>query len=528
MDRNQAAKLLGIHHSATVVEANQALIKKLNQLDERISTAPNQALTQKYRQMREELIHAVQAFVAETHVQRPSIQSDQLADLPASMPSLTERASDSSLLAESLFDIGESAPVKPPRLASNKPWGLATALVGIMIVVGAIVVGHKPLVQLWDQVRPASEQELAIQKAELAGLQGEIKTLKQRLENFRRSLQQEVSEAERNKSSKLAELIAWQTLTEKFIFNGSRILELEGRLSMGSSLLQEKSFELANTELTKVKVGYEQLLAEYEAAEKIHEHKNRAEQSRDEWYRTKENYGLDNPVSLENAIQTHNSALNELRGGNIQQSLQLWKDAYSAWERTKMDVASKVSNIESHRAAEAKRLVELKTQRELEKKETARQAIIAEQKEKLRLEEERIAAEKRKKQSIFERFEPLLGQWEPVSVGFYCSYLSGHLSFYKDSINYSKQEVKGSLYITTKGCSGYPDTHRTTKGSVIAKFVRQNVYEFEESLRCKGYKGLCYPTEHIYENVRYVLKDEKLTFTFNVKGSDKTVIFKKK
>ena len=181
MDRNQAAKLLGIQYSATLMEANQALIQKLDQLDERISTAPNQALAQKYRQMRQELVLAVQAFTVETHVQHPANQSDQLVDLPASTPTLTRHESKSSALEEPLLNAGEAVPVCAPPSTSKMPWGLFIGLVAVILVVGAAVFGHERLFLFWEHVRPASEQELAVQKAELAGLQGEIKTLKQRL-----------------------------------------------------------------------------------------------------------------------------------------------------------------------------------------------------------------------------------------------------------------------------------------------------------------------------------------------------------
>lgn len=359
MDRNQAAKLLGIHHSATVAEANQALILKMDQLDERISTAPNQALTQKYRQMRQELIHAVQAFSAETHVHRSTSQAHQLVDLPTSTPSVTEGAPNSSFTAEPLFDdVGESAPVTASLSASRKPWGLAIGLVGIMIVV--IVVGHKPLFQLWDRIRPPSQEELAAQKAELARLLAEIGVIKRRLENARRNLKQSLSDVERANSSDVAELTQWVQLTEMSIFNGTLILELEGKHSMGQSLQQERAYEQAKKQFAEVKAGYLTLIDEFQAAGQLYTAELRAEQSKQAWLAHQKKYGVDDPPAVTEAKATTQASENAQQQGDFVVALAKWQSLPEVWQEAYEQTADEVGAI----VAKRKQLAEERLARE--------------------------------------------------------------------------------------------------------------------------------------------------------------------
>jgi serine/threonine protein kinase len=128
------------------------------------------------------------------------------------------------------------------------PWpklGLAAGILVAIIGVGTLVSSGTLNVAGLKNLLPQSQEEISQQKAQVAKVQGEIKVLKQRLDNGRRQLDSDVRDAERNKDKNLITLTQWQALTERVIFEGNFITELEGELSMAESLLRENALEQA-------------------------------------------------------------------------------------------------------------------------------------------------------------------------------------------------------------------------------------------------------------------------------------------
>ena len=223
------------------------------------------------REVRSDLSKPFAAAIDKTLEPKPE---DRFADMAAFCTALNAKSSG--------LNAGWALP--------TKTLGIAAGVIAVAILL--VVLFNSGAFNNLEDMLPQSAEELAAQKAEVAKLQGEIKTYKRRLENGRRQLDSDLRDASRNNSADEKALEHWQTLTDNYIFNGSVITELEGDASMGESLLRDDNFERANITLTKVRDGYKNLWEQFNAAENIYVVSDALQKSLNEWLRYKKNNGL--------------------------------------------------------------------------------------------------------------------------------------------------------------------------------------------------------------------------------------------
>jgi serine/threonine protein kinase/peroxiredoxin len=216
--------------------------------------------------------------------------------------------------------------------------GIAAAIVIAIIAVGGVA-STGGLTSLWDAIKPVDKALIAQQKSEaqrilndkkagVAKLQGEIKNYQKRLNNGQRNLKSEIRDAERNKSKQLGHLQDWQELTNKYIFDGDKPIELEGELSKGQSLLKQGttvSIAQANTILTQVRDGYKNLWAQFNAAEHISQVFDQSTAASFKWMNRQSNYQLDDPKPAIEAVKKDEQASKHMKAGDFVLALSLWR-----------------------------------------------------------------------------------------------------------------------------------------------------------------------------------------------------------
>ncbi len=236
-------------------------------------------------------------------------------------PKADDRFADMQTFKEAINKKGGGMPALP-----IKTIGIAAAVVLGIGLVGTIFssVDFSGLV-------PESAEVVAQRKAEVAKLQGEIKTYKRRLDNGRRNLDTDIRDAKRENSRKLKAFERWQQLTENYIFNGSALTDLEGELSMGESLLREKSFAPANDTLTKVRDGYKSLWENFNAAEKLYTAERANKLARNKWVGYKQNKNLPSPTEVKQAKQSEIKAKQAMSDSSFLIALQDMQQAKQYW-----------------------------------------------------------------------------------------------------------------------------------------------------------------------------------------------------
>ncbi|MGX5174001.1 SUMF1/EgtB/PvdO family nonheme iron enzyme [Aliikangiella sp. IMCC44653] len=273
----------------------------------------------------------------------------------------------------------------------------AVILIAILGIGGLISTGS--LDNVIEALKPIDKELVAKQKAEVAKLQGEIKTYKKRLDNGQRNLKSEVRDAERNNDSNLKYLQSWQQLTDDYLFEGSSITELEGKLSMGESLLRQdsqESIKQATTTMTQVRDGYKTLWDEFNAAETLLKAEEAALRAKQTWQQRKGEYDLNDSNYVTQANTSANNAKSNQRAGELVKAKQNWQQAKSDWQSAYSNAEAQVAQIERARANEKERIAaEKKRQRIAAEKQ--RQRIAAEKKR------QRIAAEKKRQRIAAEK-----------------------------------------------------------------------------------------------------------------------------
>ena len=277
MNRRQAAQLLGIVETASAIEANQAFFGKLKELDDRIQTAPSEALRQKYQDMRVELLGALQTL---TRGEKQDVAAGgDVADLPGATPTVAAVAA----VKEPVSDLSTSSqqPLKPPEPNRSPVWlGLGAGFVVLVALLGwAGVLGTA-----WESIRPMSADERLTAFTEAKSLEAEIKGYQQRLEDARRGTEAATRDAAnevrrfegevrgarsaadrsvaedrlRSAAAVQAQAERIEQLKEAHVFNGSTLIELQGDLAAGSNLIDRRGDE--NTQaivlLQPVRAGF--------------------------------------------------------------------------------------------------------------------------------------------------------------------------------------------------------------------------------------------------------------------------------
>ena len=238
----------------------------------------------------------------------------------------------------------------------NLPWkgiGIAAGVLVAILGIGGLAASGSFGIDSLKSLLPMSKEEIAAQKASLAKIQGEIKVLKQRLESARRSLDSDVRDAERRKSSELAALQHWQRLTEDGIFAGSKITELEGDLSMAETLLRDESFEQARPVFERVRSGYAELQQQFDSAGELLAAEQVFDRAQGEWQKLKKDYGLNDPAPVAAAQDIRARAQQQQRQGDFPAALASWQVGAQQWHAARSAVVEDVARIDQKREAQA-------------------------------------------------------------------------------------------------------------------------------------------------------------------------------
>ena len=239
----------------------------------------------------------------------------------------------------------------------TKSLGIAASVVGVIVLV-AILGSSGALSNLGDLL-PKSAEQIAAEKAASIQLQGEVETLKRRLESRRRDLKQQVRDAERNKDKDLWQLEEWQNLSENHIFESSRYGKLNGLEKLSESQIRDKTFEQAEKTLSQIKGEYERLLNLYSAAEKLPLIKQQAKQSKTKWvgYVRKGHGTADEATEAEEQYKT---AQQQRSGGALVDAQSAYQQAYNGYKQLnqtaqqRQQVAEAKAQKEREVAAKAK------------------------------------------------------------------------------------------------------------------------------------------------------------------------------
>lgn len=252
-------------------------------------------------------------------------------------PKAEERHSDIQSFADALNSKGSgfSLPLKPI--------GIAAGIVIAVLAVGGLL-KNTDLGDL-KNLLPKSQAEISQQKAQAARLQGEIKTLKNRLEQRRRSLGADVREASREGGGEALELA--QRLTEQSIFAGSQLINLEGQLSMAETQVREGTFTEAQNNLTEVRDGYQYLLKEFDTAHALHNAEEDAAASQAQWQQQQRQYNLSTPASLNKAEAAVQQAQTQQRSGELQAALNSYHNAESLYRDVQQEISPRINDAKA-------------------------------------------------------------------------------------------------------------------------------------------------------------------------------------
>ena len=286
MNRRQAAQLLGIAENATAIDANQAFLGKLKELDERIQTAPSDALRQKYQDMRGELLAALQVLSSAAAQALAQTADADLDDLPGAAPTAAGNVAAAVVTQKPVRREAEtsSASTEAPPDRTRLWVGLAAVAAVVLLVLGF----NGTLGDAWEAVRPMSDAERLTAFKQASSLEAEIKVYQQRLEETKRGAESAVRDAandvrrfegelrsarsadeRRIAQSRLNAALDMQGQAERIehlqseqVFNGKELVELQGALAAGVKLIERKGDENSQAiELLKpVRAGYNRLI----------------------------------------------------------------------------------------------------------------------------------------------------------------------------------------------------------------------------------------------------------------------------
>jgi len=251
-----------------------------------------------------------------------------------------------------------------------KTIGIAAGVLLAVLLIGGLVSGGG-LDNLWDALKPIDKELIAKQKAEAAKLIakekaeaakliGEIKNYQRRLENARRQLNSDLRDANRNDSTNEKHFEHWQSVTDKYLFEGDQLSELEGELTMGESLLRDNSNEQAKITLIQVRDGYKNLWKQFNAAEHLYPAEKKSQAAKNNWVKRKNDYGLDAPASVGNAEQLESAAKESQGKGDLIDAVKQWELASSLWGEVYRSVSKTVTQIDRQRVLERKAIAERK------------------------------------------------------------------------------------------------------------------------------------------------------------------------
>jgi len=243
--------------------------------------------------------------------------------------------------------------------------------VPLMLMLGVLLLGGvfgSGLLSL-DSLLPMSQEEIAQRRAVSAQLIGEIRVIKQRLHNGRRSLVTNLRSANAANSKSLDH---WQKLTEEVIFDGVQLTELEGTLAMAESWLGDEDFDQAEQSYRVVRDGYQTLYKNFQAAESLYQREQKATLSESNWAELKRRYLVSADKLESEATLLMNEARKEQDSGRFDLARQHWMAADHHWssvvrsvndeleEKYEQEKKRQAEAVRKKRIADAKRAAEVK------------------------------------------------------------------------------------------------------------------------------------------------------------------------
>jgi serine/threonine protein kinase len=166
--------------------------------------------------------------------------------------------------------ISRKSVITMPALPLRQIGMVAGVVFSIAVVAGLASSGG--LSELYDAIRPVSQEELAAQKSRAVNLKGQMTSIKNRLEEARRRLSQEVRDADRNRESNAltASLNYWQTLTEENLFGGAQWVELQGEEAVADTYLQDKQYLQSEDRFGYLLEQYQKMYDAFNGAEHLY------------------------------------------------------------------------------------------------------------------------------------------------------------------------------------------------------------------------------------------------------------------
>ena len=340
---------------------------------------------------------------------------DHRKDLSKRFTEDVEKALDT--LPEGRFDdmaaLAQALEKSKGRAKLNLPWkgiGIAAGLLVAVLGFGGLASSGYIGLDSLKSLLPMSKEEIAVRKAGLARIQGEIKVLKQRLDSARRNLDSDLRDAKRSGSPEVGALENWQQVTEQRIFSGPRLTELEGDLSMAETLLRDQAFDPAQPVFEKVRAGYDALLQDFDAAAGLLTAQAAFEDARKDWERVQDEYNLSAPAEVSAALEAKNQAEQAAQRGDFAAALAGWKLGEKQWREAPVTMGDEIARIDAERKAV---VAAAKRKRESEAAERKRQAELAAAVQRRR-EAEKIAEQMRLEELARKEEQGKLDKLQPL------------------------------------------------------------------------------------------------------------------
>lgn len=363
----------------------------------------------------------------------PTGRMESLNKIRKDVPKALSLAVDTALSpkAESRFiDITAFATALSKKRSGIKlPFKAMGIAVGVLMGVGLLggVLMNVDMNSLKDLL-PQNQEEIRQQKAQAARIQGEIKTLKNRLEQRRRSLDVDVRAASREGGDKALELA--QRLSEQAIFTGGHLVDLEGLLSMAETQIRENTFVETQQTLTQVRDGYQYLLKEFDAAGALYKAEQGIEANQVLWQQLQKKYDLSSPPLLLEVDAAVQQAEGQRRSGELQAALGSYQNADSLWHEAYKEVELQVNKVKATRTAAAGVVA---------KKAAAARAKRAERQKIAAAKADEIAKKEARRKRILERALPTMVRIPAGTFRMGC--VSGR-NCYKDEAPIHKVAIK--------------------------------------------------------------------------------------
>lgn len=277
-----------------------------------------------------------------------------------------------------------------------------------LVVITLTLLFEAWLIGLFDA--PAANNTTHTQTPIVSPLQEEIDQLLADITTLQTTLDSHQTElAGHIAKSNAANLKRWQILTNDYLIAGSQLNQAQQDLQTAKEHLSDGYLEQAHVTLRGVKVNYEYLVDEFEAAGKVYPAEKQASLANRKWFQHKQYYSLKDTEYVASAKASEQSAQAMELSADFSLAESYWLLAEQLWTLSydsTQDRASQIDNwlvrqkekqqkAEEARQAELARQAAIQREQELAAAEAKRLADLAEAQRLAQIE-----AEKRKQEEI--------------------------------------------------------------------------------------------------------------------------------